>query len=245
MAKHQQAASQRWGFDFVRGKPLDDTKLFLWERVPPTNDYPEVYTLSRAAHIRHIEADHQMRSPSKQHRQYRTESYIDYIDLLDERSEQSNNHHQTTSTPMLDLSFEDVDAGHSSASSCDEESFDERNITHERLKGSSDNNSDSSILSDVTPIECNRQSDVRLTALPAITMSAPKTVPVAVASTSTTLTSVRRANSATATATTTTAQCNRTNCRATSAVSRNLRSSPRNREKRQPKITGMYSYSLL
>lgn len=195
------AASQRWGFDFVRGKPLDDTKLFLWERVPPTNDIPEMYTLSRAAHIRNIEADQQMRSPSKR-RQYRTSSYID---LLDERSEQSNHQNHIAVNNVLDLSFEDVDAGHSSASSCDEESFDERTSGHHEKM----------LIDTVTNDK-----------------SPPKPVSVAVASTSV---SVRRVNN-----NTTNAQCNRTSCRTTTTVSRNLRSSPRNREKIQPKITGTF-----
>lgn len=248
LAKHQMAASERWGFDFVRGKPLDDTKLFLWERVPPTNDIPEMYTLSRAAHIRHIEAEHQMRSPSKQRRQYRTSSYID---LLDERSEQSNNHIALNN--VLDLSFEDVDAGHSSASSCDEESFDERTSgPHEKmlidatndtdLNCSSGSSNSSILLDNALPIESCQQSDVRLTALSTITSMPPKSVPVVtVASTSV---SVRRANNNATTATTTTnAQYNRTSCRTTNTVSRNLRSSPRNREtKRQPKITGTFYF---
>lgn len=236
------AATQRWGFDFVRGKPLEDTKLFLWERVPPTNDIPEMYTLSRAAHIRHIEADHQMRSPSKR-RQYRTTSYID---LLDERSEQSNNHIAVSN--VLDLSFEeDVDAGHSSASSCDEESFDERTSGHHEKMlidtandtlNCSSGSSNSSILLNASTIDNSQTHDVRLTALPTI-VSVPKPAPVAVPSTSV---SVRRANNNTAT---TNSQCNRTSCRTTTnTVARNLRSSPRNREKRQPKITGTFCRSF-
>lgn len=234
------AATQRWGFDFVRGQPLEDTKLFLWERVPPTNDIPEMYTLSRAAHIRHIEADQQMRSPSKR-RQYRTSSYID---LLDERSEQSNKHIAVSN--VLDLSFEeDVDAGHSSASSCDEESFDERtsgrheemliDTANDTLNCSSGSSNSSILLNASTTIESSQPRDVRLTAVPTIA-AAPKPAPVAaVASTSV---SVRRANNVTAT---TNAQCNRTSCRTTTNTNaRNLRSSPRNREKRQPKITGTF-----
>lgn len=247
------AASERWGFDFVRGKPMEDTKLFLWERVPPTNDIPEMYTLSRAAHIRHIDADHQMRSPSKR-RQYRTSSYID---LLDERSEQSNNH--IAASNVLDLSFEDVDAGHSSASSCDEESFDERtaavhydkmlmDTTNENDLNCTSASSNSSILSNASQLESCQPTDVRLMALSMSTISAvPKSVPVTIASASV---SVRRANNVNAPTasniSTTNAQSSRTSCRATNTVSRNLRSSPRNREtKRQPKITGKLAVFVL
>lgn len=186
-----------------------------------------------------------MRSPSKR-RQYCTPSYID---LLDKRSEQSNNHIAVNN--VLDLSFEDVDAGHSSASSSDEESFNERTSAHHEkmIIDTTDDNlncssgsSNSSILLAIDPtsaVETRQQSDVRLTALSTIT-SAPKAAPVVVASTSV---SVRRSNTAAtaaATAAATNAQCNRTSCRATNTVSRNLRSSPRNREKRQPKITGTF-----
>lgn len=107
------SASQKWGFDFVRGCPMDDASLFLWERVPPTNEIPEMYTLSRAAHIRPIEPD---RTPSKKRRMNRDSSYMD---LYDELADQSNRY-----SNKLDLSFEDVDDGETSASS-GEESFEE------------------------------------------------------------------------------------------------------------------------
>lgn len=112
------SASQKWGFDFVRGCPLDDTKLFMWERVPPTNEVPEMYALSRAAHIRPI--DPSDRTPSKKRRHQRRDSFLD---LYDELADQSNRY---VDVSKLDLSFEDVDGGHTSASSCDEDdSFEE------------------------------------------------------------------------------------------------------------------------
>lgn len=107
------SASQKWGFDFVRGCPIDDASLFLWERVPPTNEIPEMYTLSRAAHIRPI--DQSDRTPSKKRRLNRESSYMD---LYDELADQSNRYNK------LELSFEDVDDGNTSASS-GEESFEE------------------------------------------------------------------------------------------------------------------------
>lgn len=110
------SASQKWGFDFVRGCPMEDTKLYLWERVPPTNEIPEMYALSRAAHIRPIDPD---RTPSKKRRNQRRDSFLD---LYDELAEQSNRYIDSS---KLDLSFEDVDDGHTSVSSCDEDSFEE------------------------------------------------------------------------------------------------------------------------
>lgn len=119
LAKHQMSASQKWGFDFVRGCPLDDTKLFLWERVPPTNEIPEMYALSRAAHIRPIDPD---RTPSKRRRHTRRDSFLD---LYDELHDRSNRYDNSGKNSLLDLSFEDVDGGHTSASSCDEDSFED------------------------------------------------------------------------------------------------------------------------
>lgn len=119
LAKHQMSASQKWGFDFVRGCPMDDTKLFLWERVPPTNEIPEMYALSRAAHIRPIDPD---RTPSKKRRNTRRDSFLD---LYDDLAEQSNRYMDSSKNNVLDLSFEDVDGGHTSGSSCDEDSFEE------------------------------------------------------------------------------------------------------------------------
>ena len=116
LAKHQIAASQRWGFDFVRGCPLSQSEIYLWERVPPTNDIPEMYTLTRAAHVR--QSDDVTQSPKSNRRHHRQSSYID---LLDDRAEQSN---KSTSN-MLNLSFEDIDGQLSEQSSCDEMSFEE------------------------------------------------------------------------------------------------------------------------
>lgn len=119
------SASQKWGFDFVRGCPLDDTKLFLWERVPPTNEIPEMYALSRAAHMRPIEPSD--RTPSKKHRRNHHSSARrdSFLDLYDELHERSNRYSDSGKSNILDLSFEDVDGGHTSGSSCDEDSFED------------------------------------------------------------------------------------------------------------------------
>lgn len=120
------SASQKWGFDFVRGCPLDDTKLFLWERVPPTNEIPEMYALSRAAHIRPIEPD---RTPSKKRRHHHHHHHHarrdSFLDLYDELHDRSNRYNDSGKNNVLDLSFEDVDGGHTSGSSCDEDSFED------------------------------------------------------------------------------------------------------------------------
>lgn len=113
------SASQKWGFDFVRGCPIDDASLYLWERVPPTNEIPEMYTLSRAAHMRPIEPID--RTPSKKRRNHQRRN--SYFDLYDEMVDKSNRYNPPKRN-LLDLSFEDVDDGHTSSSSC-EESFED------------------------------------------------------------------------------------------------------------------------
>lgn len=198
MAKHQQAVSQRWGFDFVRGQPLTDAKVYLWERVPPTNDIPEMYTLSRAAHARpHTDAE-LLRSPRSHSRcHYRTSSYID---LLDERAEQANQM-SGTGACLLDLSFEDVD-GHSAASSCDESSFEEP-----ATRSGASPTSSSHLL-----LHHNRHhEDMLIDQLVA-----------AMPTSSACMTTITRSNS----------QSNGP------SQNSSIRCSPRNREKRQPKITG-------
>lgn len=155
-----------------------------------------MYTLSRAAHIRQNDHD-TTRSPSKR-RQHR--SLSTYIDLIDERSERSNGH-------VLDLSFEDIDGGHSSASSGDEDSFDEKMILDTKI----DNLSNSTATNDPTS---HSQS---------------------VSETITTTTTGR------CSATVSISSFNRTSYRDININNNNsisLRSSPRNREKWQPKITG-------
>lgn len=118
------SACQKWGFDFVRGCPLEDPKLFLWERVPPTNEIPEMYALSRAAHIRPIEPSD--RTPSKKHRRHHHTARRDsFLDLYDELHDRSNRYNDSGKSNILDLSFEDVDGGHTSGSSCDEDSFED------------------------------------------------------------------------------------------------------------------------
>lgn len=128
LAKHQMSASQKWGFDFVRGCPIDDPSLYLWERVPPTNEIPEMYTLSRAAHMRPIEPID--RTPSKKRRNHQRRN--SYFDMFDEMVAESNRYNPPKRN-LLDLSFEDVDDGHTSSSSCDEESFEEEDNYDDNL----------------------------------------------------------------------------------------------------------------
>ena len=73
MTKHHLEASKKWGFNFLMGYPMPGHKRYEWERVPPTNSIPEMYTLSRAAHLREV----------------KTEQRCELNDLLDERAEQS------------------------------------------------------------------------------------------------------------------------------------------------------------
>lgn len=231
LAKHQLAASQRWGFDFARGQPLEDTKLYLWERVPPTNDIPEMYTLSRAAHIRSIDND-LTKSPNKR-RHYRTSSYID---LLDERSELSNKHKPTNN--LLDLSFEDVDGGHSSGSSCDEESFEES--THEKMLIDSvvvDINSSTS--SDNS--NCNNSNNHSLLVQSKTAINTDVRLINKRRTTTANATFNRISNNSSSSISSSSCR-NNNNGNSSSSTNnfRNLRSSPRNREKRQPKITGTH-----
>lgn len=46
-------ATKKWGFDFRSGQPAAST-TFSWERVVVPEIVPEMYTLTRAAHIREI-----------------------------------------------------------------------------------------------------------------------------------------------------------------------------------------------
>lgn len=68
-------ATQKWGFDFRAGCPLVEKSPFVWERVSyqESSFAPEMYTLTRAAHVRPVES-----SPS------------DMDTLLNERSEREN-----------------------------------------------------------------------------------------------------------------------------------------------------------
>jgi len=47
-------ATQKWGFDFRAGCPLNEKSSFIWERVSfqESSFAPEMYTLTRAAHVR-------------------------------------------------------------------------------------------------------------------------------------------------------------------------------------------------
>lgn len=53
--RHQEKASKKWGFDFRSGNPLaTGNTQFIWERVQFADFLPEMYTLSRAAHVREV-----------------------------------------------------------------------------------------------------------------------------------------------------------------------------------------------
>lgn len=84
LTKHHVAACDRWGFNFVHGYPLADHKQYIWERVPPTTTIPQMYTLSRAAHVRISSAA----AVAAANLASSLEST--YTDLLDERAEKSN-----------------------------------------------------------------------------------------------------------------------------------------------------------
>lgn len=50
----QEMAAQKWGFDFRTGQPTTAPTCYSWERVSVPEIVPEMYTLTRAAHIREI-----------------------------------------------------------------------------------------------------------------------------------------------------------------------------------------------
>ncbi|EDW89542.1 cyclin-dependent kinase inhibitor 1 [Drosophila yakuba] len=54
LERHQELATQKWGFDFRAGCPLAEKSHFIWERVSfqESSFAPEMYTLTRAAHVR-------------------------------------------------------------------------------------------------------------------------------------------------------------------------------------------------
>lgn len=86
LKKHHVAACERWGFDFAAGAPMAEHKQYTWERVPPTNTVPEMYTLSRAAHIRDV----RLLAAAAAAAAAATTDTNNYNDLLDERAERSN-----------------------------------------------------------------------------------------------------------------------------------------------------------
>uniref|UniRef100_A0A0K8TRC4 Putative cyclin-dependent kinase inhibitor n=1 Tax=Tabanus bromius TaxID=304241 RepID=A0A0K8TRC4_TABBR len=73
---HQKAAAQRWGFDFLNGRPVVGHKQFIWEPLQISEFIPEMYTLSRAAHVREV--------PS-------LKATTSEEELLDERAARQNN----------------------------------------------------------------------------------------------------------------------------------------------------------
>lgn len=49
--QQQETATKKWGFDFRTGQPTA-SPIYSWERVVVPEVVPEMYTLTRAAHIR-------------------------------------------------------------------------------------------------------------------------------------------------------------------------------------------------
>lgn len=98
LTKHQLSACERWGFNFVHGYPLVDHKQYIWERVQSTNAIPQMYALSRAAHVRQISNSSVTASSSSSS----IDLHSTFNDLLDERAERSNRARE-----ILDLSSED------------------------------------------------------------------------------------------------------------------------------------------
>ncbi|XP_022229771.2 cyclin-dependent kinase inhibitor 1 [Drosophila obscura] len=54
LERHQEMATQKWGFNFRAGCPLADSSSFTWELVSfqESSFAPNMYTLTRAAHVR-------------------------------------------------------------------------------------------------------------------------------------------------------------------------------------------------
>ncbi|KAH8299687.1 hypothetical protein KR044_004596 [Drosophila immigrans] len=54
LERHQEMATQKWGFDFRADRPLTANGSFIWERVSSQESTfaPQMYTLTRAAHVR-------------------------------------------------------------------------------------------------------------------------------------------------------------------------------------------------
>uniref|UniRef100_A0A1I8PSG2 Cyclin-dependent kinase inhibitor domain-containing protein n=1 Tax=Stomoxys calcitrans TaxID=35570 RepID=A0A1I8PSG2_STOCA len=54
LEKCHERASRKWGFDFRSGSPLSANSQYIWERVSSQESHiaPEMYTLTRAAHVR-------------------------------------------------------------------------------------------------------------------------------------------------------------------------------------------------
>lgn len=85
--KQQESACKKWGFDFRAGLPLQCNAQFVWERVsfPESTYTPEMYTLTRAAHVRPTVAQ---------------ASTLDL--LMDERAERENSLSNTSASSATD-----------------------------------------------------------------------------------------------------------------------------------------------
>ncbi|XP_034478700.1 uncharacterized protein LOC117784952 isoform X2 [Drosophila innubila] len=78
LERHQEMATQKWGFDFRSDRPLSANGSFIWERVSSQESTfaPQMYTLTRAAHVRSDANDSAMAS--------------DMDTLLNERADREN-----------------------------------------------------------------------------------------------------------------------------------------------------------
>ncbi|KAM8711076.1 hypothetical protein ACLKA7_000240 [Drosophila subpalustris] len=78
LERHQEMATQKWGFDFRTDRPLGANGSFIWERVSSQESTfaPQMYTLTRAAHVRSDANDSAMPS--------------DMDTLLNERADREN-----------------------------------------------------------------------------------------------------------------------------------------------------------
>ncbi|XP_075166471.1 cyclin-dependent kinase inhibitor dacapo [Haematobia irritans] len=112
LEKCQERASRKWGFDFRTGSPLSANSQYIWERVSTQESHiaPEMYTLTRAAHVRPTPAP-------------KTNLEL----LMDERAERENlnlSQHSVTDTDSCDDSQDEsmvefkVPAGPNNVETC-------------------------------------------------------------------------------------------------------------------------------
>ncbi|XP_037953795.1 uncharacterized protein LOC119683967 isoform X2 [Teleopsis dalmanni] len=93
LEKNHEKAAKKWGFDFRNGMPIKCNSHFVWERVTfqEATNSPEMYTLTRAAHVRPVTTP-----PTP-------------IDLLiDERAERENFISSATDTDSCDESQDEA-----------------------------------------------------------------------------------------------------------------------------------------
>ncbi|KAH8384758.1 hypothetical protein KR093_007792 [Drosophila rubida] len=80
LERHQEVSTQKWGFDFRADRPLVTNGSFIWERVSSQESTyaPQMYTLTRAAHMRTSSSANASATPS------------DMDVLLNERADREN-----------------------------------------------------------------------------------------------------------------------------------------------------------